>query len=215
MPETQENAKCGVCGKQEGGDIVVKLCGRCKASFYCSIICQHKDWPLHKYECGARADMAAGKEWYDRYRKCEDGSSHFGKLELITWGGVCSDNDEEMGWGNSVASESARLKRMYEEDFKSDDIRMHQFWPQGFLWTCCGLLSDMKNFGCDHHGTGPRPCSCYYCHKGESQPDDIYKNTISRRGLQLSRGPDPRSYDEIKAAAATAASIRLFFGLLW
>ncbi|KAI1646304.1 hypothetical protein F4815DRAFT_472792 [Daldinia loculata] len=210
MSENQEKSKCGVCGKAEGGDIAIKRCGRCKASFYCSTSCQQKDWPLHKDECRARADMAAGKQWYDRYRKCEDGGSHFGELELITWGGVCSVTGDELGWGNCVVSESAELKRKYEEDFKSDDIRMHQYWPQGFRWTCCGMLSDM-NFGCDHHGTGPQPCSCDFCHSGKSLPDDAYKDTVPRHGLQLSRGPDPRSYDETKAA--TAASMRPLFGL--
>ncbi|KAI8962678.1 hypothetical protein F5Y11DRAFT_179343 [Daldinia sp. FL1419] len=210
MSQNQEKTKCGVCGKSEERDITIQRCGRCKSSFYCSTNCQQKDWPSHKKLCRAKADMTKGKPWYDRYRKCQDGSSHFGELELITWGGGCETTGEELGWGHCSASESAELKRKYEEEFKSDDARMHKYWPQGFRWTCCGLASDM-NFGCDHHGTGPKPCSCDFCHSGKPLPDRIYKDTIPRRGLRLSRGPDPRSFDEVEAGVA--ASARSFLGL--
>lgn len=109
--------------------------------------CQRRDWPSHKEDCrskAAEAEAANGKAWYDRNRKCEDGTSHFGQLELITWSGFQSEISEELGWGNCVASESAELKRKYEEQFKSDDTRMYRYWPQGFRWTCCGLAGDQR-----------------------------------------------------------------------
>ena len=58
--------------------------------------CQAADWSKHKTECG--------KPWYDKikYRKCEDGNLHEGKLELITW--PCEI--EGTGWGSCLADES-------------------------------------------------------------------------------------------------------------
>lgn len=61
----------------------------------------------------------------------DDGSSHFGDLELITWEGVDEDGDH-IGWGNVYAEESAELKRQYEEDFKCDDVKMFEEWPHGY-----------------------------------------------------------------------------------
>ena len=40
---------CNSCGKR-----VPKKdsrCSRCKKVFYCSIDCQRKDWPIHKFYC--------------------------------------------------------------------------------------------------------------------------------------------------------------------
>lgn len=78
--------------------------------------------------------------WYDAFRKCEDGTSHFGDLELITWGKTRYEDgdqkvDGELGWGNSVVNEVWFLKQKYEEEFGFDDISMYEFWPQGFRWT--------------------------------------------------------------------------------
>lgn len=109
--------------------------------------CQQKDWPSHKEDCltkSAEVAAAEGKKWYDRYRKCKDGTQHFGELELITWGGRDPTFGEEIGWGNCVVSESADLKRRYEEQFKSDDVQMYGYWPQAFRWTCCGLSGDQR-----------------------------------------------------------------------
>ena len=41
-------------------------------------------------------------------RKCDDGSLHEGKLELITW------TTQDMGWGGCFAEESDDLKVKFE-----------------------------------------------------------------------------------------------------
>jgi hypothetical protein len=49
------------------------------------------------------------------------------------------------------------------------------------------------SYGCDHHGTGSKPCTCDFCGMGKPIPDSIYgKNEQACKGLRLSRGPDPR-----------------------
>ena len=114
--------------------------------------CQTTDWVTHKASCGN------SMVWYDRYRKCKDGSRHEGKLELITW----SNEKEETGWGHCCAEESDDLRRDFETKYKSDEAKFYKFWPQGFRWTCCGTDAGMK-WGCDHHGTGTKPCTCDFC----------------------------------------------------
>lgn len=178
--------------------------------------CQKEQWRDHKDICRARVARAEGKVWYDAFRKCEDGTSHFGDLELITWGKTRYEDgdqkvDGELGWGNSVVNEVWFLKQKYEEEFGFDDISMYEFWPQGFRWTCCGLEGD-ERLGCDHHGSGLDPCQCDFCHMGKPLPDSIYhKDTLGRRGLNLPRGPDPRSFNAEKAFKATIA--RPFIGM--
>ncbi|XXH03350.1 hypothetical protein Hte_009748 [Hypoxylon texense] len=215
MPVASERQhKCDVCGKGEGDNVTIKHCGGCKSRYFCGTSCQRKDWPSHKEECltkSAEAAAAEGKKWYDRYRKCKDGTQHFGELELITWGGRDPLFGEETGWGNCLLSESADLKRKYKGEFKSDDAQMYRYWPQGFRWTCCGLCGDQR-LGCDHHGTGPDPCQCDFCHMGKALPDSIFKkDKVERRGLKLSRGPDKRSFDPAKGVIADV--MRTFLGL--
>src|SRR6266498_4166168 len=98
--------------------------------------------------------MAPTSQWYDPHRLCEDGNKHEGRLELITW----SSGDGELGWGNCIAEESDELKEKFEKEFKGDEKKMYEYWPQGFRWTCCGTEGDQM-FGCDHHGTGSGACS--------------------------------------------------------
>ena len=69
---------------------------------------------------------------------------------------------EELGWGGCFADESDDLKRKFEVEFGGDEARFYKHWPQGFRWTCCGTDAGMK-WGCDHHGTGSKPCSCDFC----------------------------------------------------
>ncbi|KAI1089297.1 hypothetical protein F5B19DRAFT_467837 [Rostrohypoxylon terebratum] len=212
MAKTPKQAKnrCDKCKKSEGEGLTILRCGRCKSAKYCSVECQKKHWPDHKTICRARGAVAEGKKWYEPFRKCEDGTSHFGDLELITWGKTCYEEgdqkaDDELGWGHCFVSEVPFLKRKYEVEFGSDDILMYGFWPQGFRWTCCGLAGD-ERLGCDHHGSGPDPCQCDFCHMSKPLPDSIYlKDTLGRRGLNLPRGPDPRSFNAEKAFKATIA----------
>ncbi|KAF2665597.1 hypothetical protein BT63DRAFT_377316 [Microthyrium microscopicum] len=190
---------CNVCGKTEG--FVPQSCGRCKARVFCGPECQRSDWPSHKATCNAK--RAKERKWQDRHRLCEDGSSHFGEIELITWEGEDYDG-QQYGWGGTVEDPEG-LKRKFEKEFRGDKGKFYDYWPSGFRWTCCGTIGDMK-YGCDHHGTGPRPCTCDFCHMGKPLPDRLYsKETITRKGLTLSRGPDPRSFNHAKAAIADTA----------
>ncbi|KAK7755038.1 hypothetical protein SLS62_002853 [Diatrype stigma] len=179
MPET--TLKCAVCDKAGGEGIEIKKCGRCKSRAFCSVACQRQDWPSHKAACNAQRSAGAdnggsseGGKWYDRYRKCEDGSSHFGELELITWEGADPQLGEPMGWGNCLASESADMRRRYEVEFGCDDRKMYKYWRQAY------------SMG------KPLPDSIY------NEP------SMERHGLRLSRGPDKRSFSPMQAAAAEA-----------
>jgi hypothetical protein len=116
--------------------------------------CQAADWKTHKRVCGVKAQ----KTWYDKHRKCRDGSIHEGKLELITW--PCEQ--EETGWGHCITEESDDLRRKLEVEYGGDEAKFFGYWPQGFRWTCCGTDAGM-DWGCDHHGTGSRPCTCDFC----------------------------------------------------
>lgn len=69
---------------------------------------------------------------------------------------------EELGWGGCFANESDDLKRKFERQFGGDEARFYKHRPQAFRWTCCGTDAGMK-WGCDHHGTGSKPCSCDFC----------------------------------------------------
>ncbi|KAF9560651.1 hypothetical protein CPC08DRAFT_665197 [Agrocybe pediades] len=180
---------CSVCGKSEG--VTIQQCSQCRNRKYCSRECQTKDWPTHKKDCN--------KPWYDKYRKCQDKSLHHGKLELITW----SNAKEGTGWGHVFEDEAADLKRKFEVELQRDEAKFYKEWPQGFRWTCCGTDGGM-DYGCDHHGSGPKPCTCDFCRMGKPLPDKIYnEDSASRHGLQLRRGPDPRSYNSRIAAIAT------------
>lgn len=50
-------------------------------------------------------------------RKCEDGSLHEGKLELITWNTPANPHEsygEDMGWGGVLAEEADEHKAEFE-----------------------------------------------------------------------------------------------------
>lgn len=128
-------------------------CFPANAHFFCTgRECQIADWPHHKLNCG--------KVWYDKHRKCQDGYKHEGKLELITWNSV--EDGYEKGWGNVVIEESDDMRTKFEEEFKGDEAKLYEYWPQAFRWTCCGTDAGM-DWGCDHHGSGSRACTCDYC----------------------------------------------------
>ncbi|EIM84495.1 uncharacterized protein STEHIDRAFT_100561 [Stereum hirsutum FP-91666 SS1] len=182
MPAARESGRCFTCRIEMPGN-QIKRCGRCKGPQYCSEQCQLADWPSHKGSCQRQT------VWYDKYRACEDGSIHEGRLELITW----PSPTEGTGWGACLLEEADDLKRKFETQFNGDQNKFFKYWPQGFRWTCCGTDGGMT-WGCDHHGTGKKPCTCDYCRAGTPLPDDIYRErSATRYGLRLERGPDPRS----------------------
>ncbi|KAJ7899045.1 hypothetical protein B0H13DRAFT_1718217 [Mycena leptocephala] len=193
----ETSPSCSVCGKS--GEIL--RCSGCKLRYYCGRKCQTSDWKSHKGPC------AAAPKWYDKHRLCRDGNSHEGRLELITWD--CPE--EGKGWGAYFADESESLKRKFEIEFESDEEKLFDYWPRGFRWTCCGTHAGM-DYGCDHHGTGSRPCTCDFCRMGKPLPSSIFnEKTPSRRGLTLRPGPDPRSYNRFYAVQA--ATGRTMLGL--
>ncbi len=165
LPE-DSGPRCVVCN----GTSSLKRCARCHTTQYCSSTCQKTDWKSHKPRCSPRmADPSP--QWYDKHRMCRDGAKHEGQLELITWSVPVSsrrlaDEDdycEDMGWGNCVAGgDSDSLRRKFETEFAGSEERLHDYWPQGFRWTCCGTQGN-QDFGCDHHGKGSTPCSCDFC----------------------------------------------------
>jgi len=177
---------CDVCNKSEGAGTKIQRCSRCHDRFYCGKTCQQSDWQAHKTGCVKRAI------WFDKHRKCRDGTVHAGKLELITWSG--EREGYTLGWGASFEEESEGLRKMFEEEFGGNVQRFHAYRPQAFRWTCCGTSAN-QDYGCDHHGAGLQPCTCDFCRMGKPIPDKIYNEKLpSRIGLDLPRGPDPRSF---------------------
>ncbi|KDR69935.1 hypothetical protein GALMADRAFT_255247 [Galerina marginata CBS 339.88] len=192
---------CSVCKKPDNGEVKIQRCSRCHSRFYCGRECQTADWPTHKAACGKTM------QWYDRFRKCKDGSRHEGRLELITW----PNAKEGTGWGQCFADEADDLRRKFEEEYDGDEGKFFKYWPQGFRWTCCGTDSGMK-WGCDHHGSGSKPCTCDFCRMGKPLPDSVFNDdSATRHGLNLRRGPDPRSFNA--GLATVAAASRTMMGL--
>ncbi|KZT67286.1 hypothetical protein DAEQUDRAFT_729327 [Daedalea quercina L-15889] len=182
-----------------------KRCSRCRSALYCDAECQKKDWQYHKELC------SDSDRWYDKYRGCRDGSMHEGKLEMITWEWTDPDYGCKMGFGNTFLEEADGVKHMFEVECKGKKSGFLKKRPQAFRWTCCGTDAGM-NYGCDHHGSGSKPCTCDFCHMGKPLPDSIYnKQSGPRIGLNLRRGPDPRSYNP--AMAVMAATGRSMCGL--
>ena len=129
--------KCDVCNKAEDPHTKIKRCSRCHDRFYCGNlsphvflcqilmnpffpsgkICQVSDWKAHKTKCVKR------EIWFDKHRKCRDGTVHEGKLEFITWTG--EREGYTLGWGASFEEESEGLRNMFEERFRGDVQRFY------------------------------------------------------------------------------------------
>jgi len=183
MPSSTDN-ECAACGKTAEDTVFRSLrrCAGCRMCRYCSTDCQVVHWPYHKDACKPA--------WHGRHRKCDDGSHYETCLELITWTLPGSD----VGWGNVILEEQDSLKRKFEVEYGGDEGKFFDYWPQGFRWTCCGVEGS-NSYGCYHHGTGRKSCTCDFCKMGQPLPDSIYEEaTPSRHGLELSRGPDRRSF---------------------
>jgi hypothetical protein len=170
-----------------------------------SAACQRGHWKQHKVHCRENG------QWFDKYRAVlEDGSTHFGDLELIT-GRWTHEYGDEIGWANAFLRDVDELRAKFETTFHGSEEWFFVYRRQAFRWTCCGQDAYTKR-GCDHHGPGPKPCSCDFCmygmptvcwllaslrstsyRMGKPLPPKLYENPEgSAMGLTLSRGPDPR-----------------------
>ncbi|KAL8671464.1 MAG: hypothetical protein Q9168_004033 [Polycauliona sp. 1 TL-2023] len=120
---------------------------------------------------------------------------------------------EAMGWGNVIEAEAEEHKEMFETEMGGDEAKFYEYWPAAFRWTCCGVQGDSR-FGCDHHGQGSTPCTCDFCKMGKPIPDGVQDERMKSaggKGLELSRGPDPRSFN--RASAGVTAGARGILGL--
>ncbi|KAF7306000.1 hypothetical protein HMN09_00754500 [Mycena chlorophos] len=181
MSVAPANPVCAACGKDGA-----LRCSGCRITHYCGVDCQGKAWKSHKAKC------AATPKWYDddKYRICQDGVKHEGRLELITW-----DTPERgLGWGGARKEDAEALRKEFKTVFGGDEEKFYWCWPQAFRWTCCGTDAGM-NDSCNHHGSGSKPCTCDFCRMAKSLPDSVYmREEPARHGLKLRRGPDRRSY---------------------
>lgn len=194
---------CSATETQGGGSLLT--CSRCKSSSYCCKEHQKEDWKVHKKWC-YKVQTNSKPRWWEKERMCRcgtkhawkttchiDGSpyDHYGVPELIIWPG--HDGYCKTGWGNIDEKESATLKKRFEEEMGSNEEKLAKIRPQAFRWTCCGATLDHP-YHCDHHGSGPTPCTCDFCSGGQATPQSIRKKTVGNYGLSLCYGPDPRSY---------------------
>ncbi|EIN13012.1 hypothetical protein PUNSTDRAFT_82541 [Punctularia strigosozonata HHB-11173 SS5] len=162
-----DTSQCFNCRK-ESMTKDLKRCARCRGALYCNADCQKNDWSNHKELCGESSS------WMDKYRGCRDGSLHEGKLELMTWEYIEPTTKERMGWGNVVIEGAEYMKKVLREECNGKLSRLFKKRPEAFRWTCCGTDAGM-NFGCDHHGTGSRPCTCDFCRMGKALPNKMSK----------------------------------------
>jgi len=142
---------------------------------------------------------------------------------------VCEE--EQTGFGACFFEECDDLKERFETELEGNLAKFYDERPHAFRWTCCGMAGDL-DFGCDHHGTGlislalaisarafgethrsfRRGLTLHFCRMGRPLPEGIFKKkSATRMGLNLPRGPDPRSYNP--ALAVSAATGRTMFGL--
>jgi hypothetical protein len=53
---------------------------------------------------------------------------------------------EGTGWGHCIEEEADDLKKKFETEFGGSLEKFHQYWPQGFRWTCCGTDAGISRF---------------------------------------------------------------------
>lgn len=80
----------------------------------------------------------------------------------MTWEYTDPEDGTRMGWGNAFAEDVENVKRQFEVDCRGKKHIFFKKRPQAFRWTCCGA-DGLMNSGCDHHGSGSKPCTCDYC----------------------------------------------------
>jgi hypothetical protein len=121
-------------------------------------------------------------------------------LELITW----SCPKDGLGWGNIVEEESDDHRRKFEVEFGGDEEKFYKYWQQAFRWTCCGTDAGM-DWGCDHHGSGSKPCTCDFCRfvytivprawlRGADsifQDGEVPTSEDLQRAIRVADGPQP------------------------
>lgn len=98
--------------------------------------------------------------WIDAHCTCEDGGNHEGNLEIITW--YSGSGDDKLGWGKVYIDDADELKQKFEIEFNSSHEKVYEYRPLAFRWTYCGM-DGAQDFGCDHHGSGSKACSCDFC----------------------------------------------------
>ena len=98
--------------------------------------------------------------------------------------------------GAAVEEEVDDMKQKFEVEFGGSLEKLADYWPGAFRWRCCGMSvgeGEEGHWGCDHHGDlACPPCKCDFCRGGKPVPASIH-NERATHGLQLRRGPDPRS----------------------
>lgn len=62
IPQALTLYQCGVCQKR-----CTQTCAQCKGAYYCSTVCQAKDWPTHKEDCN-KLKMAHKGDQYQMER---------------------------------------------------------------------------------------------------------------------------------------------------
>ena len=124
----------------------------------------------------------SGTTFLKRFDDVRMGGRHADELEIVTWNTPAGDElGEDLGWGACIIEEIQDLKNRFEvssymqitqhwkpidflflqNEVNFDFATFHEYWPQGFRWTCCGLPGDYK-WDCGHHFDGCRCDSCRY-----------------------------------------------------
>lgn len=179
----------------------LKSCGRCKVAHYCSREHQRSDWKSHKKWCEeAQSDTTATPaEWWKKEHRCDYCS------ETHAWNKACSvppGSREEFHEGKPeliVWNFDKEVKAKFENEFHRNQEALANYRSDCFRWTCCGASLDSSN-PCDHHGRGSQCCSCDFCTGGKEIPKPLRKQTMENYGLDICWGPDPRSYNPMRAS---------------
>ena len=144
------------------------------------------------------------RAWYAKHRQANDGSKHRGRLELITWSGMCKG--ERVGFACKQGPAEERERRLYErmvEEIGDAEKATELYFElccrrspykgtEAFRWSCCGMCHANGFCGCDHHR---EHCLCDFCIGGAEfglggkdheatnglpEPEDIWSKGLCR-----------------------------------